>query len=86
MINKHDHPVEWALLLSGLDDAREHIEELIDRMNSVGAIDDAEFAVYIGHVYAHLNRVWHSRCLTGEVSDDQWAVLSRFPDDLEPVG
>ena len=86
MINEKDHPVAWVLLISELDEAREHLEELAREMSQAGSIEESEFAVYLGHVYAHLNRCWHSRNLDEDIPVDQWAEYSRFPDDLEPVG
>jgi hypothetical protein len=49
-------------------------------------MDDATFAVHLGHVYAHLNRVWHSRNSAAEISDDLRDKYSQFPIDLKPVG
>ncbi len=86
MINSSENPVSFALLLTELDEARAHLEELICKMNESGAVDDPELAVCLGHIYAHLNRAWHSRNLDGEKSEEQWPVLSRFPKDLDPVG
>jgi hypothetical protein len=60
MINNKDNPVAWALLVTELDEAREHLESLTNEMVKAGTIEDTEFAVQLGHIYAHLNRVWHS--------------------------
>ena len=86
MINSKEHPVAWPLLLVELDDAREHLEQLICKMNASGSIEEPAFAVDLGHIYAHLNRAWHSRDLASEASAEQWSLLSRFPTDLKPVG
>ena len=86
MINKKENPVSWALLLTELDEAREHLESLITEMNEAGAIEDSEFVVQLGHVYAHLNRAWHSRNQDGEITEEQWPVFSQFPKDIKPVG
>ena len=51
-----------------------------------GRIDERDFQVRIGHVYAHLNRVWNGRNRTDEITDDQWERMSQFPQDLIPVG
>jgi hypothetical protein len=55
-------------------------------MAASGAIEEEEFGVELGHVYAHLNRAWHARGQGGEVSTEQWVKFSAFPKDLEPVG
>lgn len=86
MINKSENPASWTLLLTELDEAREHLEGLIDKMNGAGAIDDPEFAVDLGHVYAHLNRAWHSRNQDEQITEEQWPVFSQFPKDINPVG
>ncbi len=85
MINEKEHPVEWAMLLTELDDAREHLESLLKEMDS-GSIDQTNFAVDIGHVFAHLNRAWNSRSLQGHIPEDEWEKYSQFPSDLAPVG
>jgi len=86
MINSTDSYVAWALLVDELDEAREHLQGLIDRMATSGAIDEEEFGVDLGHVYAHLNRAWHARGQDGEISAEQWIQFSTFPKDLDPVG
>jgi len=86
MINQKDHYVTWALLLTEIDEAREHLEGLANKMAQAGKIDESDFSVDLGHVYAHLNRAWHSRNQIEEISEDQWPVFSRFPEDLNPVG
>lgn len=86
MINNKENPVAWALLLTELDEAREHIEELTNKMNKEGSIEESEYSVYLGHIYAHLNRAWHSRNQDGEITEEQWPVYSRFPKDVNPVG
>ena len=60
MINSKDNPTEWALLISELDEAKEHLEELTEEMANKGTISEDESRVHLGHVYAHLNRSWRS--------------------------
>jgi hypothetical protein len=86
MINAKQHPVGWAGLLTELDDAREHLQSLLDKMQKDGTIEASELAVELGHVYAHLNRAWHSRNQETEITEDQWPAFSAFPKDVEPVG
>ena len=86
MINAQQHPVAWVGLLTELEDAREHLEGLIKSMNDVGSIEESVFGVDLGHVFAHLNRAWHSRNQTSEISEHQWPSFSQFPKDLKPVG
>ncbi|MEZ5478937.1 MAG: hypothetical protein R3E95_16100 [Thiolinea sp.] len=86
MINNKENPVAWALLLAELDEAREHIEELTNKMNKEGSIDETEYSIYLGHAYAHLNRAWHSRNQNGEITEEQWPEYSQFPEDVNPVG
>jgi hypothetical protein len=87
VINQSDNPVAWALLVQEIDDVREHLASLARQMASEGRIDDEDFAVQIGHAYAHLNRIWHRRNNPAdEISDEAWERFSRFPTDIEPVG
>ena len=86
MVNEKEHPLGWIGLLTELDEAREHLEDLVKEMNSAGSADESEFAVHLGHVFAHLNRAWHSRNQNAEISEEQWSSFSQFPNDLDPVG
>ena len=86
MINEKQNPVEWALLLYGLVDLQEHTQNLLDQMNRDGECSEEDFAVQVGHIYAHLNRVWNSRHHTGEVDDAQFLAHSQFPKDIDHVG
>ena len=57
-------------------------------MQAAGGIDEPEFAVYLGHVFAHLNRAWPGRSdphldTTPEAEN---AARSQYPADLPPVG
>ncbi len=84
MIDKESRPVEWALLIAELDDAREHLEQLVDQMSENGHFEEEGFRVDLGHIYAHLNRAWHSRSRTSEIPESEWEAYSQFPTDLSP--
>lgn len=86
MINQKNNYVGYAMLLTELDDAREHLEALVNEMKNSGSINESDFAVDLGHVYAHLNRAWHARNQTSEITSEQHATFSEFPRDLKPVG
>ena len=86
MIDKEGNPVEWAMLLYELEDAREHLSSLVNQMNAAGGIDEVDYAVQLGHVFAHLNRGWNPRSLKGEIPDGEREKFTRFPDNLDPVG
>ncbi len=85
MINSKDNPLEWGQLMSELEDAHEHLGDLIKEMQGDGKIDVESYAVDIAHVYAHLNRAWNSREFEGELSEEQWEKCRSFPNDLEPI-
>jgi hypothetical protein len=85
-MNRDSRPVEWTLFLDELNDARQHLEDLIQSLMETGRSDESDFRVDLGHVYAHLNRAWHSRTHVGEITEEQWPQFSRFPTDLDPVG
>jgi hypothetical protein len=86
MINKKENPEEWSQFLYELSDAQEHLGDLIKSISANGCIETEEFAIDLGHVFAHLNRAWNSRNHIGEVSESQYHKNSQFPDDLNPVG
>lgn len=86
MINEKENPVEWALLLYGLSDVQEHVTTLLDQLAKDGQCSEEDFAVQVGHLYAHLNRVWNSRHHLGEIDDDQFMAFSQFPGDIDHVG
>lgn len=82
MINATDSPINWALLLYELVDAKEHIESLTSQMAEHGQIDKVDFKIQIAHVYAHMNRSWNTRNLTDDIDEER---SSEFPNDLEPI-
>lgn len=86
MITQEKQPVEWAMLVYEAADAHEHLGVLIDQLVSAGEVDEEDLRVQLGHVYAHLNRFWHARNLTGDRTQDEMAEHSTFPDDVPPVG
>lgn len=85
MIDRDKHPIGWALLMQELDDAHEHLGDLITRMASDPDYGEDDFRVDLGHVYAHLNLAWHHRNIQEEMSDGERDVAVRFPSDLTPV-
>lgn len=87
MINSKDNPVAWALLVQGIADTQGHLASLAEQMSRDEVIEDEDFVVQVGHVYAHLNRAWNARNHTGEeMTDEQWDAFGKFPRDIEPVG
>jgi hypothetical protein len=86
MINRESHPVGWYLMLTELEDVREHLAFLVKELNAAGGIEEEDFAVQLGHVYAHLNRIWHARNEGEGLKEEQWSEFSQFPKDLTPVG
>ena len=85
-INQKENPAAWPLFLMDLDEVREHLDSLIQKMQTAGAIDEDEFAVDMGHIYAHLNRIWHSRNRPEDIPEELWEQFSQFPQDLKPIG
>jgi hypothetical protein len=86
MINDKENPVEWALLMYDLSDVQEHVKSLLDQMVEDGQCSEEDFAVQVGHLYAHLNRVWNSRRHIGEIDDAHFLAYSQFPTDIDHVG
>jgi len=86
MIDNASNPVAWALLIQELEEGREHLDALIKEMVNSGQLEEEKFRVDLGHIYAHLNRVWHSRNQASEITDQQWTTFSQFPADVPPMG
>jgi hypothetical protein len=86
MINNKSNPVEWSSLLYELEDAKEHLENLISEISKNGEVDEQEYMVQIGHIYAHINRSWNSRNKIGEYNDKERELFTSFPKDIEPCG
>ncbi len=85
MINRKDSPMAWGMLLSELEDAHEHLGNLIKDMSADPEYGEPELRVDLGHVYAHLNRAWRRRLKREDFTDSEWDVAREFPDDLEPI-
>ncbi|MGE0144385.1 MAG: hypothetical protein AB7I19_11400 [Planctomycetota bacterium] len=86
MINQKDNPAAWAMLVHGLDDASEHLAQLVRELTTKEGYGEEEFRIDLGHVYAHLNRAWNSRNITADLTDEEWEQCTEFPKDLDPVG
>ena len=85
MINQKDNPVGWAMFLAELNDAHEHLGNLIKEMAASPDYSDVELAIDLGHVYSHLNRAWHRRAVHEDLTDSEWEAASQFPRDLTLV-
>jgi len=85
MINRNDHPVGWAMLLNDLEDAHEHLGNLIKEITTDPGYAEGELRIDLGHIYAHLNRAWCRRLVVEDFSEEEWSAAGAFPDDLEPV-
>ncbi len=86
MINGKDNPVEWAMLSYELEDVIEHLKEISGQFSGDGDIDEEDFKVRIGHVYAHLNRIWNARNHIGQISIEQSDQYTQFPKDITLYG
>lgn len=73
------------MLMSELEDAHEHLGNLIHEMNTDPDYDEGNLRVDLGHVFSHLNRAWHRRNETRDLSEVEWSTASQFPSDLDPA-
>jgi hypothetical protein len=73
------------MLMYNLDDAHEHLAELMEAMRNDPDFSEDEFRIYLGHVFAHLNRAWHTRNATDDLDDKEWGEKIHFPTDLKPI-
>lgn len=68
-----------------LEDAQEHLAHLISEMEKDPEYDETNLRIDLGHVFSHLNRVWHRRDVADNLDEDGWRRASQFPTDLEPI-
>ena len=85
MLDRSKHPVGWALFVDELNDAHEHLGNLIKEMLNDPEYEDSNLRVDLGHVLAHLYRAWNCRDCTEGPSDVEWEAGRAAPRDLEPI-
>jgi hypothetical protein len=86
MITKKDNHAEWALLLYELEDAKEHLETLMQEMADDPEFDEVDYRIGLGHIYSHLNRAWNARNRLGtDWTQERHEEFSQFPKDIEPT-
>lgn len=85
MINRNENPVGWAMFLTDLEDAHEHLGNLLKEISAEPDYGEPELRIDLGHVYAHLNRAWSRRLIEEDFTDSEWEAASAFPIDLDPV-
>ena len=75
------------MMLSELQEIGEHVASLADEMASGGRMSEGDFKVQVGHIYAHLNRLWNGRALCdSDLEGIPWSERSAFPTDISPMG
>ena len=85
MINRRNHPVGWAQLMSHLNDARDHLSTLITEAEADAEYAEENFRVDLGHVLAHIHRAWYCRNSPNNLSDAEWEKARDTPQDLDPI-
>jgi hypothetical protein len=85
VINRSEHPVGWALLIGELEDAQEHLRNFLTDIDSNPEYGEEELRIDLGHVLAHLNRAWHRRNSSNDLSEKEWNDAREFPRDLDPI-
>jgi len=86
MINRDENSIGWAALLYELEDAHEHLGNLISRISENIEYAEDDLRVDLGHVYPHLNRAWFRRNVAEDLPESEWERASGFPVDLKPIG
>ncbi len=84
MIKKDLHQVGWAMLMYELEDAKGHLESMIEEMDKDLGFSEENFRIDLGHIYAHLNRAWQIRNFE-DVSTEERDSEIDFPKDIEPI-
>jgi len=85
MITKESAPVAWAGLMYELEDAQEHLAELILEMNNEADFDEVNLRIKLAHVFSHLNRAWYRRNKNDGLDEAEWLCASEFPADMDPA-
>jgi hypothetical protein len=85
LINSKDHPVGWAQLVYELEDAREHLANLLKEITTDPDYGEENFRVDLGHVLAHVHRAWNFRNSPDNVTTEDWEAGRSAPPDLEPL-
>ena len=85
MINRTGNPIGWAMLMDELQDAQDHLGDLIHEMEKDPEYGEGNLRVDLGHVFSHLNRAWARRNISEDLSESEWIEASRFPSDLDPT-
>ena len=83
MIDRNLQPLEWSEFMYELEDAKEHLANLIREIERDVTYDENNLRVGLGQIYAHLNRAW--RRSGRAVDEGEWESSSGFPDDLKPI-
>ncbi len=83
MITKETAPLGWSGLMYELEDAKEHLSNLIFEIENDHEYDEVNFRIDLGHVFSHLNRAWHRRNAPDGLTEEQWIEASEFPTDLD---
>jgi hypothetical protein len=85
----NDDYVNRALMAYDLADAKEQLDEIVERFTPGAEIDEHDFRVWFAHLYGHLNSAWNARNCTAQDRDladgKQLDTLKQFPTDIEPV-
>jgi len=74
------------MMIYEIEEVIEHLQEVSDRITPESFIDEEEFKVRLGHVYAHLNLLWNSRNHIGELSSEQSEQYKQLPNDITLYG
>jgi hypothetical protein len=53
MVSKTRDYVAWVSVVQELDDANEHLRDLVRRMIEDSAFDEADLRIGLGHIYSH---------------------------------
>lgn len=85
-MDKNENYLVWVQVVDELSEAKEHLDKVIKEITGEAQMLEDDLKVDLGHVYAHLNRTWHLRNSKEGVEKENWGEISKFRDDLEPVG
>ena len=81
--------LNWKIIASDLQEAREQLEEIEERIKKKDYLDEGELYLAFQHAYHHLNIAWNARKIRTkeytEMNDTDFNRWSKFPKEIDAM-
>ncbi|MCM0083042.1 hypothetical protein L4X63_15730 [Geomonas sp. Red32] len=81
--------LNWKVILSNVQEAREELEKIESRIASSKKPDETELELSLRHAYHHLNTAWNARHAKTDsyrtMTEDDFKAWGLFPSGLDDV-